>query len=101
MIIDFIVFLFLFFVGYWTGKSANIITDTQKYSKDYLHKLIKMSQEETPTGQIKPKTAQEIQERSLPVKIREGRQAMRETLDNSPELATRRKLIEEWKGKTT
>lgn len=98
VVIEFlIIFIIIFFLGYWCGKSLDIITDTQdafRYADKQMNRLVI---KQTPTGQIKPKTAKEIQDRSLPDKIREGRQAMKEELDSHPELAARRRLIEQYK----
>lgn len=101
MLIPFLIFIASFFLGYWAHGSQDMLDDTQqsieegiKFTKKGIRKL---TTKDLPTGQIKPKTAKQIQERSLPDKIREGRQAMKEELDSHPELATRRKLIEDMK----
>lgn len=97
MITLFILFLLILLVGYILGrydkpeehfKTKGTLT-TKRIAELY-HQAVK---QDAPTGVIKPKTREQIHERSLPDKIREGRQAMREELDSHPELAERRRLV--------
>lgn len=50
-----------------------------------------------PTGQIKPKTAQDIYQKNRPQIEKEGLQAVKETLDAIPELVEHKKLLEQAK----
>ena len=97
-------FLFTYFVGfiagYYASKQNDIKEPLQKASqnaqfityngKKVLRETLKPS---IPTGQIKPPTAQEAYERSLPKEKREGIEEMRATLDMSPELQKQKELV--------
>jgi len=89
MIYILITAIVFYLLGYWAGKSTNLFGDIQTISQVVKSKL----QPSMPTGIIKPPTAQDINLKNMPKEKREGIEAMRETLDNDPEMVKRRELL--------
>ena len=92
--IYFIITIISILIGYCLGR----FNKPEQVVSHFVNGVSKLVHEQTtstiPTGAIKPKTAKDILEKQLPKKVIEGREAMRETLDASPELKTHRLLVE-------
>ena len=98
MIVILFVFFFLYCIGFIAGVYYSKIERSSKL-EEIKEKISKKDTEDSkpsiPTGVIKPPSDQFIYEKSLPQKRREGIQAMREALDNSP-LGELKKKLEEY-----
>jgi len=102
--IDFIFFILIFLLGYVAGYLNGKAQDAVETIIDGTGKTItimrkKIKEVTTPaikTGIIKPPTAKDLADRKLPQKVKEGRAAMKETLDNIPELVEHKKKLEEF-----
>lgn len=79
----FIEFLLVYFIGYIAGyligRPHEVIEGVQK-TGTFLGKLLPDSR--IKPGIIKRPTAKELSERKLPVHVKEGREAMKATLDD-------------------
>ncbi len=87
--------IFFYLLGYWAGRSSNIFGDVGE-SVITVKQAIK-TLNSAPTGLIKPKTAKDLFNKQLPNNIKEGQQAFKETLDNSPELVAHKQQLEKIK----
>lgn len=90
----FIITIASLLIGYFLGKSQgneldnllDMIQQGKVLTTKQLERAGILAKSEIPTGQIKPKTAQDIQFKNRPTQEKEGMQAMRDTLDGIPEL---------------
>lgn len=83
--------------GYMNGKrmDAKEATDTLRTGiRQVVHDQMKA---QIKTGVIPSPTREQIRLRNLPQKEREGIEAMRETLANSPEIQEHKRLVEKFK----
>lgn len=87
MIIDFILFLLTFLVGYYLGTKRNPKQDLSTINTSILNEIKKrVPKEELKVGPIRRPTYQEINNSKIPEKEKEGIKAMEETLKDIPEL---------------
>lgn len=90
-----------FFIGYIIGRDSKPEEDVKRAGTLTLEKMGKLYKQATtqsiPTGQIRKLTPEEIKKRNMTPQQREGLDAMRETLDATPELKVHRELVEKLK----
>jgi hypothetical protein len=86
-----------YFLGYWAGKSNNMIEDIKDEGSKVSKIINNINHPSIPTGQIKPKTAKDIQLSNMPKEKREGLDAMRETLEQDPEFKKRMETLKKMK----
>ena len=99
LILIFIIELVFLLVGYYLGRQSNNTKIQEEYKPIFnkLGVLINPQDKERtiPTGQITPKTPQEKAFEKLPLKVKEGIEAVRETLDNDPAMQAHKRLVEQ------
>lgn len=98
-----IYFLFLltyligYIAGYFNGKhqdSLEAVVDILGKTTTSIKNKVKPTMQ---TGVIKNPTAKDLYERKLPNHVREGKQAMKETLDKIPELQKAKEYVQQLK----
>lgn len=98
--IYFVITIASLLVGYWLGRSNRPIEELKKGGTLTLKKIGELYQSaikaEIPTGVIKPKTAADIMLKNDPKKAA-GLKAMKETLDNIPELHDLNEKVKRYK----
>ena len=95
--IYFLITIISLLIGYILGRLSKPEEVIRSGFETLMYKGKNIVDESIPTGIIKPKTAKDIFEKNRPQKEKEGLQAFKETLDNSPELVAHRKLVEQAK----
>lgn len=101
----FIITIASLLIGYFLGKSQgseldnllDMIQQGKVLTTKQLERAGILAKSEIPTGQIKPKTAEEIRYNKLDPKRKEGLEAMRDTLDGIPDLKKAQELVKHLK----
>ena len=91
MIITLLACVLFYLLGYWAGKSKDVLSDIKGVKLPEIKQVM-------PTGVIPPKTAKDLEKKNMDPIKKGGLEAMKETLDNTPEIAEHRRLVEQYKG---
>ena len=93
MIIDFLLFIVTFLIGYWLGHTTKPIEEVKTGLESLYHKVI-------PTPSLKPgilkrPSVKDLEKRNLPQAVKEANEAMLDALNKIPELQEMRKALGE------